>query len=65
MDEEMLARVKAYVVEVCESAGFGEVRIIIEKGRPRRVVVAVEQWLEDRAVATTASPGRPGSARMT
>ena len=32
-DEEMLAR----VIEVCERAGYGEVAVVIENGRPRTV----------------------------
>ena len=57
----MLAQVKELVAQVAKSTtGFGEVRIIIEKGRPRRVITAVERWLEDRQ----ASPGRPGSSQM-
>jgi len=67
MDDEMIAQVKALVTQVSRTSGFGEVRIIIEKGRPRRVITAVEEWLEDRGGAspTTLPPGRPGSARMT
>jgi translation initiation factor 1 (eIF-1/SUI1) len=60
MDEEMLAEVKELVAQVAKSTtGFGEVRIIVQKGRPRRVVTAVERWLEDRQ----ASPGRPRSSQ--
>jgi hypothetical protein len=60
MDDEMIAQISTRVTEVCKGVGYGEVRIIIEKGRPRRVVTAVDEWLEDRQ----ASPGRPGAAQM-
>jgi hypothetical protein len=59
MDDEMIARITARVAEVCEKVGYGEVRIIIEKGRPRRVVTAVDEWLEERVAAVApAAPGR-------
>jgi hypothetical protein len=61
MDEEIFRRVKEIVTEVCKGRGYGEVRIIIERNRPRYVRLVVDECLEDRHVGT----GRPGTAQVT
>ena len=41
----------AEILRVCVEPGFGEVAVVIEKGRPRRLRVTVEPWLEERTLA--------------
>lgn len=55
MTEEMLRRFVDEVRRVCAEPGFGEVAVVIEKGRPRRLRIVVEPWLEPREGAP---PGR-------
>ena len=51
MTDEMVRRMLAEILRVCAEPGFGEVAVVIEKGRPRRLRVTVEPWLEERTLA--------------
>ena len=51
----MIGRFLEEVRRVCVEPGFGEVAVVIEKGRPRRLRVTREPWLEER---TQGPPGR-------
>ena len=55
MTEEMIGRFLEEVRRVCVEPGYGEVAVVIEKGRPRRLRVTQEPWLEER---TQGPPGR-------
>jgi len=55
MDKEMIARVVSEVERIARGVGFGQVTIVIEKGRPRWLEAGTREWLEPRAGAP---PGR-------
>jgi hypothetical protein len=55
MDKEMIARVVSEVERIARGVGFGQVTIVIEKGRPRWLEAGTRAWLEPRAGAP---PGR-------
>jgi hypothetical protein len=48
MDKEMIARVVSEVERIARSVGFGQVTIVIEKGRPRWIEAGTREWLEPR-----------------
>jgi hypothetical protein len=48
MDKEMIARVVSEVERIARSVGFGQVTIVIEKGRPRWLEAGTREWLEPR-----------------
>jgi hypothetical protein len=58
MDKEMIARVVNEVERIARGVGFGQVTIIIEKGRPRWIEAGTREWLEPREGAP---PGRVSS----
>jgi len=58
MDKEMIARVVSEVERIARGVGFGQVTIVIEKGRPRWLEAGTREWLEPRAGAP---PGRVSS----
>jgi len=51
----MVARVVAEVGRIVRGVGFGQVTIVIEKGRPRWIEAGTCKWLEQREGAP---PGR-------
>ena len=55
MDKEMIARVVSEVERIARGVGFGQVTIVIEKGRPRWIEAGTREWLEPREGAP---PGR-------
>jgi hypothetical protein len=55
MDKEMIARVVSEVERIARGVGFGQVTIVIEKGRPRWLEAGTREWLEPREGAP---PGR-------
>jgi hypothetical protein len=55
MDKEMIARVVSEVERIARGVGFGQVTIVIEKGRPRWLEAGTREWLEPR---DGAPPGR-------
>ena len=55
MDKEMIARVVSEVERIGHGVGFGQVTIVIEKGRPRWLEAGTRKWLEPREGAP---PGR-------
>jgi hypothetical protein len=55
MDKEMIARVISEVERIARGVGFGQVTIVIEKGRPRWLEAGTREWLEQREGAP---PGR-------
>jgi hypothetical protein len=55
MDKEMIARVVNEVERIARGVGFGQVTIVIEKGRPRWLEAGTREWLEPR---DGAPPGR-------
>ena len=55
MDKEMIARVVSEVERIARGVGFGQVTIVIEKGRPRWIEAGTREWLEQREGAP---PGR-------
>jgi len=48
MDKEMIARVVSEVERIARGVGFGQVTIVIEKGRPRWIEAGTREWLEPR-----------------
>ena len=58
MDKEMIARVVSEVERIARGVGFGQVTIVIEKGRPRWLEAGTREWLEQREGAP---PGRVSS----
>ena len=60
MDKEVIARVVSEVERIARGVGFGQVTIVIEKGRPRWLEAGTREWLEQREGAP---PGRVGSDR--
>ena len=55
MDKEVIARVVSEVERIARGVGFGQVTIVIEKGRPRWLEAGTREWLEQREGAP---PGR-------
>ena len=55
MDKEVIARVLSEVERIARGVGFGQVTIVIEKGRPRWIEAGTREWLEQREGAP---PGR-------
>jgi hypothetical protein len=55
MDKEIIARVVSEVERIARGVGFGQVTIVIEKGRPRWLEAGTREWLEPREGAP---PGR-------
>ena len=55
MDKEVIARVVSEVERIARGVGFGQVTIVIEKGRPRWIEAGTREWLEPREGAP---PGR-------
>jgi hypothetical protein len=55
MDKEIIARVVSEVERIARGVGFGQVTIVIEKGRPRWIEADTREWLEPREGAP---PGR-------
>ena len=51
MDKEMIARVVSEVERIARGVGFGQVTIVIEKGRPR--------WIEAGTANGWSSEGAP------
>ena len=62
MTEEMIGRFVEEVRRVCVEPGFGEVAVVIEKGRPRRLRRDAGTWLEER---TGGPPGRDVGRKIT
>jgi hypothetical protein len=48
MDKEMIARVVSEVERIARGVGFGQVTIVIKKGRPRWIEAGTREWLEPR-----------------
>ena len=48
MDKEVIARVVSEVERIARGVGFGQVTIVIEKGRPRWIEAGMREWLEPR-----------------
>ena len=44
----MIARVVSEVERIVRGVGFGQVTIVIEKGRPRWIEAGTREWLEQR-----------------
>jgi hypothetical protein len=55
VDKEVIARVVSEVERIARGVGFGQVTIVIEKGRPRWIEAGAREWLEPREGAP---PGR-------
>jgi hypothetical protein len=55
MDKEVIPRVVSEVERIARSVGFGQVTIVLEKGRPRWLEAGTRAWLEPREGAP---PGR-------
>ena len=51
MDKEIIARVVSEVERIARGVGFGQVTIVIEKGRPRWIEAGTREWLTSRARA--------------
>ena len=49
VDKEMIARVVSEVERIARGVGFGQVTIVIEKGRPRWLEAGTREWLTARA----------------
>lgn len=49
LTSDMLKIIVEAIKRICTNPGFGEVAIIIEKGRPRRIRITEEPWLEERS----------------
>jgi hypothetical protein len=62
MTEEMISLILEEVRRVCAQPGFGEVTVVIAKGRPRWLRVSRETWLEER---TQGPPGRQTVLKLT
>ena len=48
MDKEVIARVVSEVERIARGVGFGQVTIVIEKGRPCWIEAGTREWLEPR-----------------
>jgi hypothetical protein len=55
MDKKKIASVVSEVERIARSVGFGQVTIVIEKGRPRWLEAGTRAWLKPREGAP---PGR-------
>jgi hypothetical protein len=55
MDKEIIARVVSEVERIARGVGFGQVTIVIEKGRPRWLEAGTREWLEPREGAPLVS----------
>jgi hypothetical protein len=48
VNKEVIARVVSEVERIARGVGFGQVTIVIEKGRPRWIEAGTREWLEPR-----------------